>query len=359
MNHSNHQKFGLDAPDVLVIDDDESMREGCRQTLEAEGYNAAVAHDGMQGLEMVRRTKPKIVVLDLKMPGLSGAEVIEKLSELDPAIISIVITGYGTIDVAVDSIKKGAFDFLSKPFEPEQLLDAVKRALKTIDGKRVETGLHAQERKAPERADAILKGLEAMQASYALGIKKNDLLEQIAMLEQDYLGTGSATEKMKDILKDLHVADGIIAKHDFKKHELLQMLLDVQQQIRWVPRYVIRWMADRLNMPMAAIYSIVNFYDAFSLEPRGAHIVQMCTGTACHVRGAPELLTKVSSLLGILPGETDSQKVFSLETVHCMGCCALAPVVKIDDRYYGNPSIDELKEAFKVLKEVEELSCQK
>ena len=99
-----------------------------------------------------------------------------------------------------------------------------------------------------------------------------------------------------------------------------------------------------------------NFYEAFSLEPRGAHMVQICDGTACHVRGASELLTRVSSLLGIQPGETDSTCTFSLRTVHCMGCCALGPVIKIDEEYYSNPTSKRMKEVFRSLEEQERVS---
>jgi NADH-quinone oxidoreductase subunit E len=114
--------------------------------------------------------------------------------------------------------------------------------------------------------------------------------------------------------------------------------------MNWLPRHVLRWLAMRLNIPLLNIYSIANFYGAFSLRPQGKHTIQVCMGTACHVRGAPELLAKVSAVLGIKPGETDPKQLFTLKTVNCMGCCALAPVLKIDDEYFSNPKMDELKE---------------
>ncbi|MBW1804299.1 MAG: response regulator [Deltaproteobacteria bacterium] len=114
---------------VLVIDDEESMREGCRQTLEEEGYRAAVARDGEAGLHLVKELKPNIVLIDLKMPRVSGIEVLVKVREIDPDIVSIVITGYGTVESAVKTMKIGAFDYLCKPFDDKALLEAVGRGM--------------------------------------------------------------------------------------------------------------------------------------------------------------------------------------------------------------------------------------
>ena len=112
-------------------------------------------------------------------------------------------------------------------------------------------------------------------------------------------------------------------------------------------------------MPAKEILTVVNFYEAFSLEPRGKHRVQVCTGTACHVKGASELLTQVSSVLGLAPGKTDPSLQFTLETVHCLGCCALAPVVQVDKQYLHKPSRKRLENTFKALgKEAEEATCR-
>ena len=110
---------------VLVIDDEESMREGCRQTLDQEGYRTAVAANGQNGLRLVERVRPDVVLVDLRMPGMDGIEVIERIRTIDPNIVTIVITGYGSIDAAVAAMKSGAFDFLNKPFSPERLLEVV------------------------------------------------------------------------------------------------------------------------------------------------------------------------------------------------------------------------------------------
>jgi signal transduction histidine kinase len=116
-------------PVILVIDDEESMRDSCSQTLTKGGFRAETAEDGSIGLEKVKETKPDLVLIDLKMPGISGMEVLEKVKEIDPDIISVVITGYATVESAVEAMKKGAYDFLPKPFTPEELRIIISRGL--------------------------------------------------------------------------------------------------------------------------------------------------------------------------------------------------------------------------------------
>jgi two-component system sensor histidine kinase/response regulator len=116
-------------PVILVIDDEESMRDSCSQTLTRGGFRVETAEDGSIGLEKVKETKPALVLIDLKMPGISGMEVLEKVKEIDPNIISVVITGYATVESAVDAMKRGAYDFLPKPFTPEELRIIINRGL--------------------------------------------------------------------------------------------------------------------------------------------------------------------------------------------------------------------------------------
>lgn len=116
-------------PIVLVIDDEESMRDSCSQILAKDGFRPETAEDGTVGLEKVQNVNPDLVLIDLKMPGINGFEVLDRVKEYDPNIISIVITGYATIESAVEAMKKGAYDFLPKPFTPDQLRIIIKRGL--------------------------------------------------------------------------------------------------------------------------------------------------------------------------------------------------------------------------------------
>jgi signal transduction histidine kinase len=114
---------------ILVIDDDESMRDSCTQILTKDGFLAEIAKDGSSGLEKIKETKPDLVLIDLKMPGINGLEVLERTIEMDPNIIAVVITGYATVESAVEAMKKGAYDFLPKPFTPDELRIIIKRGL--------------------------------------------------------------------------------------------------------------------------------------------------------------------------------------------------------------------------------------
>ena len=114
---------------IVVIDDDPTMRLTCRKILTKSGYEVETCENGSQGLEAVARLKPSLVVVDLKMPGISGTEVISRIHQSDPEITIIVITGYATIDTAVAAMKSGAYDFLPKPFSPEELRLIVSRGM--------------------------------------------------------------------------------------------------------------------------------------------------------------------------------------------------------------------------------------
>lgn len=129
--------------------------------------------------------------------------------------------------------------------------------------------------------------------------------------------------------------DQIIDKHEGKASSLIQILLAIQSEYSWLPKEAIERVSDRLNVPLARILHITTFYKAFSLVPKGRHQVHVCLGTACHVRGAPRVLDTVQDVTKILPGETDLDLKFSLETVNCLGCCALGPVMEIDGKTHG------------------------
>ena len=355
------------AADVLVIDDEESMCEGCRQTLEESGFSTAVALNGSEGIRLAKEIQPYVVLVDLKMPGISGIEVLQSISEIDHHIVPIVITGYGTIDSAVESMKIGAFDFITKPFEPEKLVESVRRGLELSHLRQESTTrevIHAKETTTEEtslsKQDVLLKGLLVLSESYSLGFERVDFLHELNMLEEETkyyaesLGRVKKREKaILDVINELRIVDEIIRKHDYRMNSLIQILLDTQIALKWLPRHALKWISERLNVPLRDIYSIASFYEAFSLEPQGAHTVHVCMGTACHVRGAPDLLIKTEVLLGVEEGQTDDRQMFTLKTVHCLGCCALSPVIEVDGSYISNPSLTRLKGVFNSLEEME------
>jgi DNA-binding NtrC family response regulator len=129
MGHGMEISGMTSRPFVLVIDDEESMRDSCSQIIVKTGCRVEAAEDGASGLEKVRGLKPDAILLDLKMPGMSGFEVLDQVQLIDPQIVTIVITGYATVDAAVEAMKKGAYDFLPKPFTPDELRLILARAL--------------------------------------------------------------------------------------------------------------------------------------------------------------------------------------------------------------------------------------
>ncbi|MFC2071251.1 complex I 24 kDa subunit family protein [Chloroflexota bacterium] len=129
--------------------------------------------------------------------------------------------------------------------------------------------------------------------------------------------------------------DKIINKYQSDASSLIQVLLEIQSENRWLPKEVLEKVSKKLKVPLNRIQHIATFYKAFSLVPRGRHEIHICMGTACHVRGAPRVLDTVQDLIGIRPGETDLDLKFSLETVNCVGCCALGPVMEVDGKYHG------------------------
>lgn len=135
---------------------------------------------------------------------------------------------------------------------------------------------------------------------------------------------------------ELENIDRIIEKHNCEESSLIQVLLEIQSVNNWLPKEALERVAEKLNVPMTRIQHIATFYKAFSLVPKGRHKVHVCMGTACHVRGASRILDTIQDTIGIKPGETDLDLKFSLETVNCLGCCSLGPVVEVDGKIHGN-----------------------
>lgn len=124
--------MGDDAIKILVIDDEEDIRDGCRRSLSRSGCEVLLARGGAEGLALVYEVKPAVVFLDLKMPGMDGMEVLAAIREFDPTLLVIIMTGFATVDSAISAMKRGAYDFIAKPFEPEQIRLVAGRALAHI-----------------------------------------------------------------------------------------------------------------------------------------------------------------------------------------------------------------------------------
>lgn len=274
---------------ILVIDDERGIREGCRRILESENYQVLMAENGSQGLELARNDRVDVALIDLKMPGIDGLEVLREIRKINAEIIPIIVSGHGTIEAAVEAMKAGAFDFITKPFEPDQLLKVIDRGL--------------------DQKKERLKGLE---------LKKEH------------------REQAIDDLNSMAIADEIMARYHYRDAALIAILQDIQKRFNYLPQNLLRYVALRMNVPLTRVYSISTFYKAFSLKPRGKHLINVCLGTACHVRGGMKIMERLERELGIKNEETTYDEKFSLKSVRCVGCCGLAPVIVIDNEFHGN-----------------------
>ena len=143
----------------------------------------------------------------------------------------------------------------------------------------------------------------------------------------------------------------ILENYPPDKRFALAIMQDMQQRLQYVPREGMELLAAHIGGTVAQMYSMATFYKALSLEPKGKHIIKLCDGTACHIRGANNLIGGVTRLLGIGPGETSEDGLFSLELVNCLGSCAIAPVMVVDDAYHGKVTLEKLPEILKPYQE--------
>ena len=136
--------------------------------------------------------------------------------------------------------------------------------------------------------------------------------------------------------------DSLIDSYTDKKEQLISLLQDIQAEFNYLPGDVLIKISQKLGIPLSQVFSVATFFRAFSLKPKGRHLVTICTGTACHVRGGQRLVDKVERDYGIKSGETTEDMKFTLETVNCLGCCALGPVVVVDGKYESQMNADKL-----------------
>ena len=133
-----------------------------------------------------------------------------------------------------------------------------------------------------------------------------------------------------------------VKEYPGKQKELIHILHRVQSEFGYIPKEALGDIARHLKISESEIYGVLTFYKAFSLQPRGRHLVTVCMGTACHVRGGPQIVEELERKLGINVGYTTPDNKFTLETVNCLGCCAIGPVVVVDDKYYSHISVKKV-----------------
>ena len=141
----------------------------------------------------------------------------------------------------------------------------------------------------------------------------------------------------------LEIVRKILDRYQRYEGFLVSILQDIQAEYNYLPREALVEVSQGLGIPLTQVYSVATFFKAFSLKPRGRHLINVCLGTACHVRGAVRVLEAIQRKLGINPGETTEDLKYTLETINCVGACALGPIVIVDEEYSGEMKTEKVK----------------
>lgn len=146
---------------------------------------------------------------------------------------------------------------------------------------------------------------------------------------------------------EIQKVKSFLKRYNNEKKALISILQDIQAEYNYLPQEALRFVSESMGIPLIDIIDVATFYRAFSLEPRGNHLVTVCLGTACHVRGGPKILEEFERILSIKAGETTEDGEFTLETVACLGCCAIGPVVVVDGDYHAQTTIRKVNSILK------------
>ncbi len=274
---------------ILIVDDDSIIIKSCDSILSSEGYTVTGATSAREGMDQLKNNTIDIVITDLKMPEIDGMEFIQWIKKENLPVGIVVITGYPSQETINDALELGIIDYLPKPFSPALLREVTAKALSFI--------------------------------STAPG----------------------ATEKKEDDALQAEEFKGIIETHRDRPGALIPVLQQVQERIGYLPPSIQRFISRGLNIPVSEVHSIVSFYSFFTMKPKGKHGIKVCRGTACYVKRANEIIHQIQEHLGIEEGEMTEDRLYSLESVRCIGACGLAPVVVIDHDIHGD--VDPLRVA--------------
>jgi NADH:ubiquinone oxidoreductase subunit E/CheY-like chemotaxis protein len=280
---------------VLILEKEAGRISELENALTKERYTVRLASDGASLLSDLATGSAHLVVLDLDLPHKEGMAILKAAHDAQPRVPIICETAKPTVESAVEAMRRGAYNYTSKFGPVSTLMDMISHAVEK-ERMEVETKERAKERRIRTFDDPA--SLEAI--------------------------------------------DEILTRHRFSESMIISYLQDIQKELNYLPQEAIRFVARRINVSLPRVYGIATFYKTFSLIPRGRHIINVCLGTACHVRGGANLLLSFERELGISAGETTYDNRFSLESVRCVGCCGLAPVFIIDGKFYGKMTQEKI-----------------
>ncbi|HJO93498.1 MAG TPA: NAD(P)H-dependent oxidoreductase subunit E [Victivallales bacterium] len=145
----------------------------------------------------------------------------------------------------------------------------------------------------------------------------------------------------------INLVDYLLKEHGASQKSVMRILQEINTQLRFLPETALLYLSEKLDIPISTLYRIGSFYKAFSFKPRGKYIISVCSGTACHVRGSSSIVDEIEKILKIKNGETTEDGKFTLETVNCVGACALGPVIVINGNYHGHLTRDKIEPILK------------
>lgn len=282
---------------VFILEQIAERRTALENLFKASGYRVHTGQASGNLLSEVKSIAPDIIILDIDPPGGSSLGELKALHDFLPSIPIIAQTSNPSIEGAVDAMRRGAYNYIPKDMPVSKLLDVVSR-----------------------------------------GLEKERLRLEVAEKEfQRKVRTIDQPEVIEEVGK-------IVSAKGFKESSLIACLQDIQKELNYLPYDALRLVAASVHVNLPRVYGIATFYKSFSLRPRGRHLIHVCLGTACHVRGGARLLESFERELGIPTGGTTYDNRFTLESVRCLGCCGLAPVVMIDNKFYGKVTQDKVRD---------------
>jgi NADH-quinone oxidoreductase subunit E len=280
---------------ILIFERDAGRKAILAKALSEAGYAVVTVAEPAALLAEVSGRPPNLVFLDLDLAHGEGMPLLKTLHDVAPGTAVVAETAGPTVEGAVEAMRRGAYNYISKTGPVSHAVAVADRALEK-ERMAAETRQQARDRK----------------------IRTFDDPESLAAI------------------------DAILSKQHYSDSMLIGYLQDIQKDLRYLPQEALRFVAERVGVALPRLYGIATFYKTFSLRPRGRHLVHVCLGTACHVRGGGKLLESFERLLGVPAGETTYDDRFSLESVRCVGCCGLAPVFMVDGNFYGKMTQDKI-----------------
>jgi len=313
---------------MLVIDDDQTVLSSCRRIFESEGFDVVITPNPEEGLSLVLDTYFDVILTDWMMPELDGMDVITRLDVTSPGSAVVMISGYPSIGRATEAMKRGAMDYVAKPFAPDEIIKTVAEAIKRKESEEISIVerfgklAKAGQISFPTIDDKIIQSL-------------SDAIDKKRHTEaKPSLDSLSGPERLHEIVL------AVIEQYNRDTSSLIGMLQAVHSYEGYLSYETIGLIARELGLSEHEIFGTASFYKQFKFEKPGKHHIRICSGTACFVAGGSVLLETAQARLNIGPGQTTEDGIFSIERVACLGCCALAPAVTIDDEVYGkmNPA---------------------